>query len=46
VRSDLGRTDEIVMGFRDPFNGMINYGINVYHLDAKWKTNPITGAWR
>src|SRR5687767_15190661 len=23
--------DEIVMGFRDPFNGMINYGINVYH---------------
>jgi hypothetical protein len=25
-------TDEIVMGFRDPFNGMINYGINIFHV--------------
>jgi hypothetical protein len=32
-------TDEIVMGFRDPFNGMINYGINAYHAGegGKWE---------
>jgi hypothetical protein len=34
VDLDQDGTDEIVMGFRDPFNGMINYGINVYHIEG------------
>jgi hypothetical protein len=38
-------TDEVVMGFRDPFNGMINYGINVYHMEGKWeRTNLDNGG--
>jgi hypothetical protein len=39
--------DEIVMGFRDPFSGTINFGINVFHAaeGGNWeKTNLDNGG--